>query len=128
MASLYYYAALLSIDPCLFEAASLDGAGKFKQIWHISIPELMPMACIVLITQLGSLLSSNFDMYYQLPMNSGALYPFTDVLSTDIYRGLTQGAIGATAAVGLFQNVVGLVLILLTNGVIRKISPEHAMF
>lgn len=128
MASLYYYAALLSIDPCLFEAASLDGAGKFKQIWHISVPELMPMACIVLITQLGSILGANFDMFYQLPMNSGALYPVTDVISTYIYRGLVQGNIGATAAVGLFQNVVGLVLILTTNAVIRKISPENAMF
>lgn len=128
MASLYYYAALLAIDPCLFEAASLDGAGKFRQIWHISVPALMPMACIVLITQLGSLLSANFDMYYQLPMNSGALYPVTDVISTYVYRGLIQGNIGASAAVGLFQNVVGFVLILSTNAVIRKISPENAMF
>ena len=86
------------------------------------------MACIVLITQMGSVLSSSFDMYYQLPMNSGALYPVTDVLSTYIYRGLVQGSIGPTAAVGLFQNVVGCVLILLTNGIIRKVSPENAMF
>lgn len=128
MASLYYYAALLAIDPCLFEAAALDGAGKFRQIWHISVPALMPMACIVLITQLGSLLSANFDMYYQLPMDSGALYPVTDVISTYVYRGLIQGNIGASAAVGLFQNVVGFVLILSTNAVIRKISPENAMF
>ena len=128
MASLFYYAALLAIDPCLFEASSLDGAGKFRQIWYISVPELLPMACIVLITQMGSVLSSSFDMYYQLPMNSGALYPVTDVLSTYIYRGLVQGSIGPTAAVGLFQNVVGCVLILLTNGIIRKVSPENAMF
>ncbi|MBP3627453.1 MAG: sugar ABC transporter permease [Clostridia bacterium] len=128
MASLYYYAALLAIDPCLFEAASLDGAGKFRQIWHVSVPELMPMACIVLITQLGGILNSNFDMYYQLPMNSGALYPATDVISTYIYRGLVQGSIGPTAAVGLFQNFVGCILILLTNGLIKKISPENAMF
>lgn len=128
MASLYYYAALLNIDYELFEAAELDGAGKFKQMWYISVPEMMPMACIVLITQLGSVLSSSFDMFYQLPMNAGALYPTTNVLSTYIVRGLQAGNIGTTAAVGLFQGVVGLVLILVTNGIIRKISPQNAMF
>lgn len=128
MSALYYYAALLSIDTSLFEAAELDGAGKLRQIWHISVPELMPMACLTLITQLGHILNSSFDMFYQLPMNAGALYPTTDVLATYIYRGITQGSIGTSAAVGLFQGVVGLILVLITNGIIRKIKPENAMF
>ena len=128
MASLYYYAALLNIDYELFEAAELDGAGKFKQMWYISVPEMLPMACIVLITQLGSVLSSSFDMFYQLPMNAGALYPTTNVLSTYTIRGMLEGNIGTTAAVSLFQGVVGLVLVLVTNGIIRKISPQNAMF
>lgn len=71
MAALYYYAALLNVDPSLYEAAVMDGASKFRQIWHISVPELMPMACLVLITQLGGILGGSFDMFYQLPMNSG---------------------------------------------------------
>ena len=128
MASLYYYAALLNIDYQLFEAAELDGAGKFRQMWYISVPEMLPMACIVLITQLGSILSTNFDMFYQLPMNAGALYPTTNVLSTYIVRGLQAGNISTTAAVGLFQGVVGLVLILITNGIIRRVSPKNALF
>lgn len=127
MASLYYYAALLSIDPCLFEAASLDGASRFKQIWYISIPELKPMACIVLITKLGGVLGGNMDIFYQLTMNQGALYPTTDVIATYTYRGLTTGNIGNTAAVGLFQSVVGLILLLATNAIIRKISPDDAL-
>lgn len=127
-AALYYFAALLNIDTSLYEAAALDGAGKYRQILYISVPELMPMACLVLITQTGGMLNSNFDMFYQLPMNSGALYPTTDVLSTYIYRGLTDGAIGQMAAVGLFQSVVGFILLFITNSIIRKINPENAMF
>lgn len=135
MASLYYYAALLSIDPCLFEAASLDGAGKFKQIWYISVPELMPMASLVIITQLGGILGSNLDLFYNLPMGAsstpnGAIRSVTDVLSTYLLR-CTQGGtvdISRGAAMSLFQGIVGVVLLLVSNGVIRKISPKNAMF
>ena len=128
MASLYFYAALLAIDPCLFEAAALDGAGKFRQMVHISIPELLPMVCITIITRLGAILGGEFGLYYQIPMDSGALYPTTDVLGTYLYRGLASGNFSATAAVGLFQSVVGLVLVLISNSIIRKISPDNAMF
>ncbi len=127
-ASLYFYAALLSIDTSLFEAASLDGAKRLKQIWYISIPELKPMACITIIMRLGSILGSDFGLFYQVPMDQGALYPATDVLSTYVLRGLQGGAYGATAAVGLFSSVVGLILVLGSNAVIKKISPENAMF
>lgn len=128
MAALYYYAALLSIDKSLFEAAELDGAGKWKQIWYVSVPELLPMASMVVISKMGSILSSSFDLYYQVPMNSGALYPATDVISTYVYRGLIGGNIGSGSAVGLFQSVVGLVLIIVTNAIIKKIDPNKAMF
>lgn len=135
MASLYYYAALLSIDPCLFEAASLDGAGKFKQIWYISVPELMPMACLVLITQLGNILGSNLDLFYNLPMGAsstpnGAIRSVTDVLSTYLFRCTRGGTVDISrgAAMSLFQGVVGMVLLLITNGFIRKVSPKNAMF
>ena len=127
-AALYYYAALLNVDPSLYEAAVMDGASKFRQIWHISVPELMPMACLVLITQLGGILGGSFDMFYQLPMNSGALYPTTDVISTYVYRGLTSGTVGVSAAIGLIQGVVGLVLVIITNTIIKKVQPENAMF
>lgn len=135
MAALYYYAALLSIDPCLFEAASLDGAGKFKQIWYISVPELMPMASLVLITQLGGILGSSLDLFYNLPMGAsstanGAIRSVTDVLATYLLR-CTQGgtvAISRGAAMSLFQGVVGCIMLFITNGFIRKVSPKNAMF
>lgn len=128
MASLYFYSALLAIDTELFEAAAIDGAGRLRQIWHISVPCLKPMACITIILRLGNILSSDLGMFYQLPMDSGPLYPATDVLSTYLQRGLQSGNLSTTAAVGLFQSVVGVVLILTSNTIIKKISPEHAMF
>lgn len=67
-------------------------------------------------------------MFYQLPMNSGALYPTTDVISTYVYRGLTSGTVGVSAAIGLIQGVVGLVLVIITNTIIKKVQPENAMF
>ncbi len=128
LASLYFYAALLSIDTSLFEAASLDGAGRLRQIWYVSLPELKPMACITLIMRLGAILGSDFGLFYQVPMDQGALYPTTDVLSTYLLRGLQGGSISATAAVGLFSSVVGLVLVVSSNMIIKKISPENSMF
>ena len=125
MASLYFYSALLAIDPGLFEAASLDGCGKLKRIWHIEIPEMKPMICMVLVMQMGKALSNSMGFFYSLSKNSGALYKVTDVIETYTYRGLVSGKIEQSAAVGLFQTVVGLILIVASNWIIKKISPEN---
>lgn len=127
-ASLYLYSALLNIDESLFEAAELDGAGKLRRIWHISIPALVPMLCIVVISRLGHILSANLGLFQLVPLESSALLPTTDVISTYIVRGLQSSNLSYTAAVGLFQGVVGLILVLVSNGIIRKVSPENAMF
>lgn len=127
-ASLYFYAALLSVDTGLFEACALDGAGKLRQIWYVSIPCLKPMACIVIIMRLGGIMSSQLGLFYQVPMDSGALYETTDVIATYLLRGLQSNQISFTAAVGLFQSVVGLVLVLVSNTIIKKIDRESAMF
>ena len=128
MASLYYYAALLAIDPCLFESASLDGAGRLRQIWYISVPELMPMASVVLISKVGGVLGGGMDIFYQLPMDSSKVYETTETIATYLFRGLASGSISTSAAVGFFQSVIGVILHLITNRIIRKISPEKAMF
>ena len=129
MASLYFYASLLSIDTSLYEAAALDGAGKLKQMWYITLPELKPMACTVLILRMGQILSGGMDMFYQLPMDSGALYNATETLGTYMYHGLAgKYTVGVTSAVGLFQSAVGLVFLILTNRIIKKISPTNAIY
>ncbi len=128
MGSVLYYGTLMGIDSALFEAAAIDGAGRFRQIIHISLPALAPIVCIMLITSIGGVLGGNQALFYQIPRDSAALYPTTDVLATYLQRGVLQGNLSVTAAVGLFQNMVGLILVLVTNGIVRKISPENSFF
>lgn len=129
MASLYYYAALLSIDTSLYEAAALDGAGKFKQMRYISFPELMPMASMVLILRMGQVLAGGMDIFYQVPLDSGALYSTTETLATYLYHGLAgKYTVGVTSAVGIFQSAVGLVLLIVTNTIIKRTNPENAVY
>ena len=126
--TILFYAALMALDSALLEAATLDGANKFQKIWYVSLPSIMPTVVIVVIMAVGSIMNGDFGLYYQLPMNSGALYPATDVLETYVYRGLVQGSYSQTAAVGLFKNVVGLILVLLSDAFAKKIDPEYGMF
>lgn len=128
MGMLMYYGTLMNIDAQLFEAAEIDGARRFKQIIHIAIPSLLPVISLTLILGVGSTLASGLGLNYQLPMNSPALYSTTDVIGTYLLRGIKTGSMGVTAAVGLFQNVTGMVLLLVTNGIVRKISPDNAIF
>ncbi len=128
MASIYFYAGLLDVDTSLFESAALDGANRLRQIWHISLPKLKPIIAVVIITRLGHIMSSSFESFYQLPLNSAELLETTDVISTYLYRGLLNASYGQTAAIGLVQSLTGLVLVLISNAVIKKIDPDSAMF
>lgn len=128
MGCIIYYAALMGVDSSLYEAAAIDGANRFKQIITISIPCILPTICILLIMGVGGIMGGDFGLFYQVPRNSGALYPVTDVISTYTYRGLQMGNLSQSSAVGLFQNVVGLVLTLSTNAVVKKVNPDNAMF
>lgn len=126
--SLLYYATIIGIDTSLFEAAQIDGANKWQQIRHITIPCLLPIICLMVIMSIGNLMAGNFDLFYQVPRQSPALYSTTDIINTYVYRSLATGSITTSSAVGLFQSVVGTVMLLLTNTIIRKVSPDNAMF
>lgn len=124
-----YYAALMGIDEELFEAAEMDGAGRFKQIIYITIPSLVPLMTILTILDVGNVIRGDFGLFYTIPRDVGLLYPATDIIDTYVYRGLRTGDdIGITTAVGLFQSVVGLIMVVGTNLVVRKISPENSLF
>ena len=125
---LMYYGTLMNIDSQLFEAAEIDGARRIKQIIHIAIPALVPVISLTLILGVGHMLDSGLGLNYQLPMNSPAVYSTTDVIGTYLLRGIQTGSMGVSAAVGLFQNVSGMILLLVTNGIVRKISPDNAVF
>lgn len=128
MNSLLYFAALSGIDVGLYEAAKIDGAGRIKQIWHISIPGIMPVIAITTILATGGIIRGDFGLFYNVPLNQGLLYPATDVIDTYVYRGLQGGNMSGSAAVGLFQSVVGLFLVVGANLFVKKISPENSLF
>ncbi len=128
MASIYFYAGLLDVDTSLFEAASLDGAGRLKQIWHVSLPKLKPIVSVVLISRLGRIMTASFESFYQLPLHRSELLGTTDVISTYLFDCLDNGLFGEAAAVGLIQSLVGLVLVIIANMIIKKVDPDSAMF
>ncbi|MBD2847416.1 sugar ABC transporter permease [Paenibacillus sp. IB182496] len=128
LSSIIYYAALMGVDPELYEAARIDGAGKWQQTKAISIPSLVPVMTILTILAIGDVFRGDFGLFYQIPRDVGMLYSTTDIIDTYVFRGLRQGDLGITAAVGLFQSVVGLALILLVNAIVRRLRPENALF
>lgn len=126
---LLFYTNLTGIDVALYEAAAIDGANKIQQVKHISIPMLTPLIVMLTLLSIGRIFYSDFGMFYFLPRDSGALYPLTDVVDTYVYRALRNtGEIGMAAASGLYQSVVGFILIFASNMLVRKVNPDNAIF
>jgi putative aldouronate transport system permease protein len=124
-----YLAAIIGIDQEYYEAATLDGANKWQQIINITLPTIMPVIIMMTLLGIGRIFYSDFGLFYQVPMNSGALYDTTNVIDTYVYRGLMQlGDIGMSAAAGLYQSIVGFVLVLLSNYLVRRKSKDNALF
>lgn len=127
--SIIYYASVMGIDPTYYEAAMVDGASKWQQIKNVTIPQIIPMMMVLLILNIGGIFRADFGMFYNLPRNNGALYQVTSVLDTYIYNGLTAtGDIGMSSAASLYQSVVGAILLLITNFIVRRIEPDSALF
>ena len=124
-----YMSVLAGIDPGLYEAAQMDGAGKWQQIWHITLPLLKPMVTIMLLLSVGGVLHSDTGLFYQVTRNSGSLYDTTQVLDSYILNAVFHNAdFGFTAAASFFQSVVGAILILLANAAVRRINPDDSLF
>lgn len=128
MSSIVYYAALMGIDESLFEAAELDGATRLQQIKHIAIPHLYSIVSIQLILSFGGLFSGDFGLFYQTTRDVGILYPTTDIINTYVFRGLKNGNLSVSAAIGLVQSVLGLIMVVGVNKIVQKISPENSLF
>ncbi len=126
--SILYYAQLMSIDDSLFEAARIDGANKLQMTFNICIPHLKSVMIITTILAVGGIFGGDFGLFYQVPQNIGTLYPTTDIIPTYVFRGLKDGNLAMSAAVGLFQSLVGMILVITTNAIVRKISPENSLF
>lgn len=119
--SILYIATLSSVDPSLYEAATMDGAGKWKKMLHVDVPALMPTVTIMLILRMGSVMSVGFEKVYLLQntLNSST----SEIISTYVYKmGLISNQYSLSSAIGLFNNVINLALLLLVNAISKKIS------
>ena len=126
---LIYISSINGIEASYFEAAELDGANKFQQIWNITMPEILPSVITLTLLSIGRIFYSDFGLFYQVPRDSGLLYSTTNTIDTYVYRGLMKlGNVGMASAAGFYQSVVGFILVLLSNWVVRKISPDNALF
>lgn len=125
---LIYLSTINGIDKSLYEAASLDGAGKWKQIRYVTLPALKGTVIVLTLLNIGKIFYADFGLFYQVPMNAGQLYDVTNVIDTYVYRSLLQlGNTGMAAAAGFYQSVVGFILVMVSNLVVKKINPENAL-
>lgn len=127
--SITYTAIISGIPQEYYEAATIDGASRWQQCWRITLPQMKTIIAIGLINSLSAIMSSDFDLFYTITKNDGALYSTTQVLSTYTYNALRSMAnLGMTAAAGLYVSFIGMLLVLLSNYVVKKIDPDSAMF
>ncbi|WP_168121339.1 ABC transporter permease subunit [Paenibacillus sp. HB172176] len=121
--AIIYLAALTSIDPTLYEAASVDGAGKFRKIWHITLPGIRPTIFLLLILAMGNIMEVGFDHVYVLQNN--VVYSSSEVLSTYIYKiGLLGAQFSRSTALGLFESLVGFILVLTANRIAKHFNQN----
>lgn len=127
--SIIFFASVVAVDDSYFEAAQLDGAGKLQQIWYITLPFLKPVVVMMTLLAVGKIFYSDFGLFYQVTQNSGAIFSTTNTIDTYVYRALTQmGDVGMASAAGVYQSIVGFILVLLVNLAVKKLSPEDALF
>ena len=124
-----YYATICGIDSTLYEAAVVDGATRWQRVVHVTLPALKSTIIILTLMALGGIFRSDFGLFYQVPLNSGPLINVTQTIDTYVYRGLIQNNnVGMSSAAGLYQSVVGFVLVSVANGIVRKIDNESSLF
>lgn len=127
--SIIYFATIVGIDKTYYEAAVIDGATRWQQIRYVTLANLKPTIITLVLMSVGRIFYSDFGLFYQVPMNSGALIDVTNTIDTYVYRGLTSlNNLGMSAAAGFYQSIVGFILVLTANLVVRKLSEENALF
>jgi len=128
-AMIIYYSSIVGISPDYYEAATLDGASKWQQIKFITLPLLKSTMITMLVLQVGRIFYSDFGLFYQIPMNSGTLYSVTRTIDVYVYNALMKSSdYGMSSAASVYQSIVGFVMIIAVNALIRKTSKENALF
>ncbi len=127
--SIIYYATVIGIDSALYEAAVIDGANSWQRTWHVTLPGLKNTIITLTLLNIGRIFYSDFGLFYQVPQNSGALSNVTTTIDVYVYRGLTQlNDVGRSSAAGFYQSIVGFIMVLVANLVVRKIDRDSALF
>ena len=128
-AMIIYYSSIVGISQDYYEAATLDGASKWQQIRCITLPLLKSTVITMFVLQIGRIFYSDFGLFYQIPMNSGTLYSVTRTIDVYVYNALMKNSdFGMSSAASVYQSIVGFVMILAANALIRKFSKENALF
>lgn len=127
--SILYYTTLVGVDPSLYEASVIDGANRWQQVKYITLPSLRPVMITLTLLAIGRIFYSDFGLFYQVPMDSGPLIDVTNTIDTYVYRALIQlNDYGMSSAASVYQSLIGFVLVLGANMVVRKLSRENALF
>ncbi|MCM1026705.1 MAG: ABC transporter permease subunit [Roseburia sp.] len=127
--SIVYFATIIGFDKAYYEASVMDGASVWQQITRITLPLLKPTVIILTIMSLGRMFASDFGLFYQVPQNSGMLYSTTTTIDTFVYRTLMQDHdVGRSLAAGFLQSILGFIVVMITNAVVRKVDNESALF
>ena len=127
--SIIYMASIGGIDKGLYESARLDGAGKWSQIWNITLPMLKPMIILMLLMSVGRIFNSDFGLFYQVPLGNGLLVSTTQTIDTYVYRALLElNNVSMSSAASVFQAVIGFVLVLASNLLVSVVEPDNALF
>ncbi len=127
--TILYYATLMGIDTSYYEAAVVDGATRWQRVRYITLPSLIPTISILTLMSISKIFYSDFGLFYQIPMNSGPLIDVTNTIDTYVYRGLMETSnIGMSAAAGVYQSVVGFILVITANKLVSKFDEDSALF
>lgn len=127
--SIMYYAMIVAIDRTYYEAAVVDGASRWQQIIHITLPGIKTTIVILTLMSIGRIMYSDFGLFYQVPMNSGTLINVTNTIDTYVYRGLMEtNNMGMSSAAGVYQSFIGFVLVITANLIVKKIDADSALF
>ena len=124
-----YMAAITGIDTEIYEAATIDGASRLQRIFLITLPLLKDTVILMTLLAVGGIFYGDFAMIYAFVGDNAALFSTTDVIDTYVFRALrTSGNMGMSAAVGLYQSLIGFILVVFTNTIVKKVNPESAIF
>ncbi len=127
--SVIYIAAIIGVNPEIYEAATIDGATISQRILHVTLPCIRPTVITMLLLQVGRILRGDFEMFYQIVGNNGQLFNATDVIDTYVFRSLLQNSnLGMSAAASLYQSALCFIIIIIVNAIVKHIDEDYALF